>query len=289
LKNPEIDQRDMSYAATIKEIDKHFGPGKLATTEVGTIGFYTERTMVDICGLTSSRGQYLTPERMDDFYRDPPDFLLLHDPIWGQEAAVYSDYRFPIAYKLEMEFLNMQLPMQLFTLKKNVDLSMISESQLLEFYPEYQLDNEFSSKTIKPLSKGSVHLDTANGRLVSRDSVILQNRPILHLQGWALDLKQCLAPKDIFIMLVNEDFNQMYSLRATRYSRHDIVEKYKNQLFDMCGFQATGVTTSLPSGMYKIQIIQQIDNIYYYFEFKNQVKIINQSRELHIGTTKQKI
>ena len=112
--NPQVDRRDVSYTRIIKSFDTLYGPGRLATLEVGSIGFYTDRTIVDIAGLTSTTGEFVTKERMDIFYSDPPELLLLHDPIWKYEASIYNDYRFPLVYEDGMNFPDPYFPMQLY-------------------------------------------------------------------------------------------------------------------------------------------------------------------------------
>lgn len=269
--NPKVDQRDISYTHIIDKIDKQYSQGRLAATEVGTIGFYTDRTIVDICGLTSSKGQFLTGQRMNAFYNDPPELLLLHDPIWGHEAAIYTDYRFPVVYKLGMKISDTHIPMQLYVRKDNFDMSNIN-AQLSKFYPTYHSDTCFNSDTLKPLSEGLVCLDMINSQIVKRNSLIIHERHVLHLQGWAFDFKRGLVPGDIFILLIYED-GRIYSLRAERYARDDVAAKFKNPDFRMCGFQATGVTIPLPQGIYRIKVIQQIQGYYYYVELKNRIRI----------------
>lgn len=262
--NPKVDQRDSSYTHIIKEVDKLYGQGRLTTMEVGSIGFNTNRTIVDICGLVSEKGQFLTVQRMDVFYSDPPELLLFHDPIWGYEAAIYTDYRFPVVYKLGMKIHDSYLPMQLYVRKDNFDLNNINE-QLLEMYPAYQLDTRFNLNTLRPLSDGVVCLDMINAQLVKHGSLPIQDRPVLHLQGWAFDRKRNMVPGDIFILLIHED-GRIYSLRAERYVREDVAVLFKNSDLRMSGFQATGVIISLPRGAYKMVVAQQIQDYYYYVE-----------------------
>jgi hypothetical protein len=119
--NPQVDLRDSSYTRIIKEVDKLYGQGRLAATEVGSIGFNTNRTIMDICGLVSEKGQFITAQRMNVFYRDPPELLLLHDPIWIHETAIYNDSRFLVVYKLGMKIQDAYFPMQLYVRKDKFD------------------------------------------------------------------------------------------------------------------------------------------------------------------------
>lgn len=269
--NPKIDQRDISYTRVINKVDKQYGPGRLAAVEVGSIGFNTDRTIMDICGLTSAKGQFITPERMNIFYGDPPELLLLHNPIWPHEAAIYSDYRFPIVYKLEKSIPDSHFPMQLYVRKGEFDLSNTNE-QLSEIYPSYQPDDRFRPNTLKPLSHGIVHMDIINGAIVSYDQLVVHQRPVLFLQGWAVDIQRRQAPANVLILLTHED-GQIYSLRAERQVRKDVAQHLKDNAYTMSGFQANGLTKSLPCGTYSIRVVQEIEGSYYYVELKNRIKI----------------
>ena len=101
---PERDVRDTLYQQIGNTLNTEFGPGRLGVTEVGTLGYMTRRTMVDIVGLTSDRGHFTSPERMDDFYADPPELLLLRTSTWRIEKAIRSDARFRTVYRHERDF-----------------------------------------------------------------------------------------------------------------------------------------------------------------------------------------
>ncbi len=63
---------------------------KIAAVEIGHIGWYSKRYIIDILGLTNSRnaeflgkGEY---DRWFEFYK--PDYIIMHDPYWGQEKSI---------------------------------------------------------------------------------------------------------------------------------------------------------------------------------------------------------
>ena len=272
LENPRRDQRSISYARITREIDENCGEGRLAAVEVGTVGFNTDRTIMDIAGLTSPRGQFVTTQRMDTFYSDPPELLLLHAPIWAHEAAIYTDHRFPLVYEHGVIVSDSHLPMQLYVLRDDFDLSNI-DARLSEMHPACRLDPRINADTLKPLSEGCVKLDVINGQIARRNLFLVHQRPVLHFQGWALDLRRSQVPANVFVLFIHED-GRIYSLPAERYERDDVATKYKNPDFRMCGFQATGITTSLPPGIYSIRVAQQIESYYYYVQLKNRMQII---------------
>jgi hypothetical protein len=62
----------------------------VAMVEVGIIGYYSERRVVDILGLVSPKNAESLGERHFDEWlqRDAPDFILVHAPIWPHEEGV---------------------------------------------------------------------------------------------------------------------------------------------------------------------------------------------------------
>lgn len=63
---------------------------KIATVEIGHIGWYSKRYIIDLHGLTNSRnaeflgkGEY---EKWFDYYI--PDYIIMHDPYRGQEKSI---------------------------------------------------------------------------------------------------------------------------------------------------------------------------------------------------------
>lgn len=266
--NPRVDKRGPFYISIIKKIDTLYGPGRLAAMEVGSFGFHTDRTIVDIAGLTSPKGQFMTKERMDLFYGDPPELLLLHNPVWPHEVAIPNDYRFPVVYEFGMEFSNIYptIPayrlVRLYVRKDDVDPNDFG----------FQPDDRFSQDTLEPLLKGVVCLDTINRGVADQNPFVVLQRPLLYLQGWAVDIQRACAPANVFILLIHKD-GQMYSLRADRHAREDVAKLLQNPVYIMSGFWARGATGSLPSGTYRIVIVQEVENTYYYVNVENRVQI----------------
>jgi hypothetical protein len=97
--NPAHDDRDNCYTGAIREINEGDYPaGPLASLEVGTLGYYTDRTMVDLLGLTSTNPEYITPEHLDQFFADPPAVILMRDPPGPFLKALANDSRFQKIY-----------------------------------------------------------------------------------------------------------------------------------------------------------------------------------------------
>lgn len=272
-KNLLVDQRQRQYTAVTKQIDQQYGPGRLATTEVGIIGFHTDRIIVDIIGLTSAEGHFTTMERMDDFYQNPPDLLLLHDPPWSYEKAVYDDYRFPFVYKMAETFPDPVVAMQLYTLQEPLDWQTIRIS-LIDRYRIFQPDERFVQENTPPLPGGKVFIDSINGSSVKKNKHIVNQRDLLFVQGWAVDLFHQTAPVDVYVILVNESSHQIYALKAERFAREDVANYLKDPVYLHSGYRLEGLTLNLPAGTYKLDIVQGNPEAYYYTETSVHIEIL---------------
>ncbi|MCB0318544.1 MAG: hypothetical protein KDD56_07285, partial [Bdellovibrionales bacterium] len=101
LKLPAKDVRDASYIDAAEVINSSdLKPGSLAVVEVGTLGFYINRKIIDMVGLTSTNPEFISGEYNETFFNDKlPQLVVLHDPIWPHERAIYEDIRFQLYYK----------------------------------------------------------------------------------------------------------------------------------------------------------------------------------------------
>lgn len=65
---------------------------KIACVEIGHVGWYSGRYIIDILGLVTPHNAKLVGERKLDewlkYYH--PDYLLVHDPLWPHESSVQS-------------------------------------------------------------------------------------------------------------------------------------------------------------------------------------------------------
>jgi arabinofuranosyltransferase len=83
-----------NYAAASEWITAHSASNaKIASVETGTVGWYTDRNVDDIVGLTNPKNARQL--RRHDFYswleQDKPDFVVMHTPpAFGENAAAAS-------------------------------------------------------------------------------------------------------------------------------------------------------------------------------------------------------
>jgi hypothetical protein len=85
------------YVNADKWVAAHSAPGaKIATVETGSIGWYTDRYVDDILGLTNPKNAVLLQHRDLQTWleQDKPDFVIMHNPAaFGETAAAASsDY-----------------------------------------------------------------------------------------------------------------------------------------------------------------------------------------------------
>lgn len=86
----------LDYIAADRWLASHSAPGaKIAATEIGHIGWYTDDYVDDIIGLTNPKNAAMLQHH--DFYtwleQDKPDFVIMHTPpSFGENAAVASPH-----------------------------------------------------------------------------------------------------------------------------------------------------------------------------------------------------
>ncbi len=64
----------------------------VAMVEIGTVGYYSRRTIVDILGLVNSDNARFIGERHFDAWLDlyHPEYLFVHEPLWDHEVSLYG-------------------------------------------------------------------------------------------------------------------------------------------------------------------------------------------------------
>ena len=78
--------------------DGNYPDGPVATIEVGTLGYFTDRPIIDMIGLTSANPEYISGKHNDDFFARPPPLILLPAPPGTLMRALQSDERFEQFY-----------------------------------------------------------------------------------------------------------------------------------------------------------------------------------------------
>ncbi|HLB25297.1 MAG TPA: hypothetical protein VJM83_03090 [Nitrospirota bacterium] len=97
---PETDGRTEAYRLLSQDINEKVGPGTLAALEVGAVGYYTRREILDLTGLTSSRGEFMTGRKNDIFFSLLPRVVLVHSSVSNKERKIIEDPRILEYYNL---------------------------------------------------------------------------------------------------------------------------------------------------------------------------------------------
>lgn len=74
---------------------------RIAATEIGVLGWYSERPIVDYLGLldTTSADEVRAGDLVSWLEREEPDYWLVHDPLWPHEAPAAAQSWFLTAYR----------------------------------------------------------------------------------------------------------------------------------------------------------------------------------------------
>ncbi|MDQ1159694.1 arabinofuranosyltransferase [Chryseobacterium sp. SORGH_AS 447] len=89
-------QRERDYIRISKWINANTRADEsIGTAEIGIIGYYTDRKMIDLCGLISKDNAYYLSKRDLDSWimKYKPDYILFHDPKWMIEADIPSHHK----------------------------------------------------------------------------------------------------------------------------------------------------------------------------------------------------
>ncbi len=90
-----------SYKELSWAINQYEPAGTVAALEVGVVGYYTNRRILDILGLTSSQGEFSSGMNNDKFYGILPAVIVVHSNVSFKEKAIVSDPRFKKFYTLK--------------------------------------------------------------------------------------------------------------------------------------------------------------------------------------------
>jgi hypothetical protein len=91
-----LGQRHERYVAVAHYVDEHVPPGRMMASEVGTLGYLTDRTMIDVFGLVSETNDFPRTQSFVDLIdlveRYRPEVLLMDDPAQGRLLADATEY-----------------------------------------------------------------------------------------------------------------------------------------------------------------------------------------------------
>lgn len=98
--SPLNNVRTDAYRRLSDEINRRVPSGTLAALEVGVLGYYSGREILDLTGLTTDQGEFITGANNDSFFRIRPRVVVLHSRAWSMERAIRRDSRFDATYRI---------------------------------------------------------------------------------------------------------------------------------------------------------------------------------------------
>jgi len=101
-KSDQLDLRTSVYRNLSDQILAKTPAGdSIAAVEVGVVGYYSKRPMIDIVGLTTPYGEFITGANSDRLLNElKPSVIVMHDPLMLHEESVYGDPLFVSNYRL---------------------------------------------------------------------------------------------------------------------------------------------------------------------------------------------
>ena len=93
---PTNEQREQQYIKISKWIVKNTSPNaSIGAAEIGIIGYYTDRKIIDFCGLISKDNARFLSERKPDacIERHKPSYVLLNSPEWAFEPQMAKRHK----------------------------------------------------------------------------------------------------------------------------------------------------------------------------------------------------
>lgn len=233
------DARDVAYHRLSERIDAlGIEPGQLAALEVGTIGYLQDREMIDLVSLTTANPEFLSGANLDDFFALAPQVVVLHQPVWLMEQALYDDPRFAALYE-RREVVQAAVPTQIFVRKVEGAAALhkaVAAAEQSVRLPSRQF-TEFSTSQ-------ECTLDMINGRFVARGEAFNWQPDIdsMSFVGWMFDREMQQQEtvsderSDIALTLIDAEGEMtLYKTRTTR--RQDVARAFGNPNFAMSGFR----------------------------------------------------
>jgi arabinofuranosyltransferase len=245
------DSRDELYRQATESVRPQLeAASTIALVEVGTVGYLSDLRVVDLTALTSPNPEFVTGAHSDEFFRSPPDLVLLNEPMPRLAGALYDDPRFDLAYQRAGEL----GALALFARRPTQELANGGlERRLATRYPAFEPAAEAGHIG----SRGTevrCHLDSLAGHAAGASDSALLDGPVLTVAGWALAVGS--VPAEIVrVRLRSEEHD--FEAAAGRIDRPDIATAFGSELYRRAGFELSASVVGVPPDTYSISIIQE--------------------------------
>lgn len=230
---------------------------KIALVEIGTVGWYSERYIIDILGLVNPYNAKFIGEKKFAKWLEhyEPDYILVHDPLWGHEISADMLIKKNF-YKKDERF---DFKGYLLLKKATNEKPSITQEQFEEFQRQ-KLEIFSTIIEPKPLNEklgGLCSLDTINGN-ITRSATVSRKIP-LSISGWIVDNTATGATQEkVVIRLSSTDRTSSFYASASnqKISRPDVASALKNPNFEKSGFNLIATLKTAPTGQYNLELIQ---------------------------------
>jgi hypothetical protein len=260
---PRIDPRNEAYKKAISAVLTKFPDATtLAALEVGTPGYYaTNMAMVDLIGLASSNHEYITGRYNDEFFENPPEVVMLHNPIWHFERALTEDLRFNLFYEDPQPVDDPSMPMQFYALRSSSGDSLTGGTEGIEGFVRNRYTPLQALTDLNPVHSDESALciiDQVNGILNSSEPI--RAKHILSVRGWAVDTKNNLTSETGTEVLLLDPATLVprFALPIARHERTDVATHLNNPSFTRAGIDGKGHVVDVPPGLYTLAIKQGV-------------------------------
>ncbi len=234
---------------------------KIALVEIGTVGWYSERYIIDILGLVNPYNAKLIGEKKFAQWLEhyEPDYILVHDPLWGHEISADMLIKKNLYKKDErFDFKGYML------LKKATSEKLSVTQEQFEEFQRQKLENFSTIIEPKPLNEkldGLCSLDTINGS-ITRSATVSRKIP-LSISGWIVNNTATGATQEkVVIRLSSTDGSSLFYASASnqKISRPDVASALRNPNFEKSGFNLMATLKAVSTGQYNLELIQLNNN-----------------------------
>ena len=246
--HPLTDLRTQAYQKVSENVKEHVPLAKsFAAFEVGVFGYYLKTTAIDLTGLTSVRGEFITGKRNDRYFDSPADVFIAYAPPVQFEKAIMQDSRFLDQYHLVSEsktngFSNIKIYSR---------MTVDSSHGFLQM-PIHTCD---SHSRVKDL----VTIDTINGQKPASGIVLDIGRLPLSIRGWVTNDDRSQILKNVLLVLKNNEGKE-FSVPLDTEQRPDVAAAFNHKELIDAGFNGWGRVKDLDSGIYSVQICGYLDS-----------------------------
>lgn len=209
----------------------------VAAVEIGLIGWYSERQIIDILGLVNPlNAKFIGEKKFNEWLNHyTPDYIVVHNPLWPHEQAVTDA-------NLNGEYLeHAYFPFNNYKLYVHKNISI----DIQELKPLF-VSNQVSLNLNNPINQGSFSLDETK-----------QYKNFFKIVGWAFN--STLKNPNTYILLQDTQRKNRYFFSTKMSERKDVATAFNNPNLINSGFVAHIPNKLLAKNtIYEIKVV--IDN-----------------------------